>query len=243
MIHKLLLINVLFFFCIPTLGQDAGSVPAPSTPGAMLASARTHVENGDAQAAVAVLEQLAAGGFTGVTAITGDAVLNRLAGEPAYDDLVAAMSVQAFPCEHDQRFREFDFWIGDWDVHVAGGQFAGHNRITAEQAGCVLVESWASATGGTGHSINYFDEARGDWVQIWNDSGGNQIQIRGGLTPSGMLLTGTIHYVATDQTAGFRGLWTPLEDGRVRQFFEQSNDGGETWAPWFEGFYTRRSKP
>jgi hypothetical protein len=38
----------------------------------------------------------------------------------------------------------------------------------------------------------------------------------------------------------FRGLWTPLPDGRVRQFFEQSNDGGETWVPWFEGFYTRK---
>ena len=55
----------------------------------------------------------------------------------------------------------------------------------------------------------------------------------------GMLLIGTIRYVANDTTVDFRGLWTPLEDGRVRQFFEQSNDGGETWAAWFEGFYTR----
>ncbi|MFQ6005872.1 MAG: hypothetical protein ACE5OQ_10245 [Woeseia sp.] len=27
--------------------------------------------------------------------------------------------------------------------------------------------------------------------------------------------------------------------GCVRQYFEQSNDGGEMWAAWFEGFYTR----
>ena len=32
-----------------------------------------------------------------------------------------------------------------------------------------------------------------------------------------------------------------MDDGRVRQFFEQSNDEGETWSPWFEGFYTRQS--
>jgi len=31
-----------------------------------------------------------------------------------------------------------------------------------------------------------------------------------------------------------------LPDGRVRQFFEQSTDGGETWTTWFEGFYTRK---
>ena len=71
--------------------------------------------------------------------------------------------------------------------------------------------------------------------------GGAQISIRGGMTEEGMLLTGQIHYVGNGTTAEFRGLWTPLEDGRVRQFFEQSGDGGESWSPWFEGFYTRRS--
>jgi len=45
--------------------------------------------------------------------------------------------------------------------------------------------------------------------------------------------------VSNGVTAPFRGLWTPQPDGRVRQFFEQSDDGGKTWKPWFEGFYTR----
>ncbi len=54
-----------------------------------------------------------------------------------------------------------------------------------------------------------------------------------------MLLVGKIHYLTNSTTQDFRGLWTLLPDGRVRQFFEQSDDGGETWAPWFEGFYTR----
>jgi hypothetical protein len=31
-----------------------------------------------------------------------------------------------------------------------------------------------------------------------------------------------------------------MPDGRVRQYFEQSNDDGATWEPWFEGFYTRK---
>jgi hypothetical protein len=91
-------------------------------------------------------------------------------------------------------------------------------------------------------SINYLDKTTDEWVQIWNASGGSQINIRGGLTADGMALSGTIHYVANGTTAPFRGLWTPLEDGRVRQYFEQSNDGGKTWVPWFEGFYTRRQE-
>lgn len=153
----------------------------------------------------------------------------------------ALAQAPSFPCEDDERFAEFDFWIGAWDVHVANGTFAGENIIKRAERGCVLIESWQSARGGTGMSINYVDKISNEWVQIWNDASGSQINIRGGLTDEGMLLVGTIHYVANGQTLPFRGLWTPLEDGRVRQFFEQSTDEGTTWTPWFEGFYTRKS--
>ena len=91
-------------------------------------------------------------------------------------------------------------------------------------------------------SVYYLDKATGEWVQVWNAEGGSQIHIRGGMTDEGMELIGQIHDVASDTTSPFRGLWTPLEDGRVRQYFEQSNDGGETWVPWFEGFYTRKQE-
>ena len=146
-----------------------------------------------------------------------------------------------YPCQDDERFSQFDFWVGEWDVHVASGQFAGSNVITSPHHSCVLVETWASATGGGGMSINYLDHESGEWVQIWNDSSGSQIDIRGGLTDDGMLLTGTIHYIGNDQTFPFRGLWTPLPDGRVRQFFEQFDEATESWKPWFEGFYTRKT--
>jgi hypothetical protein len=149
-------------------------------------------------------------------------------------------SAPVFPCEDDARFAEFDFWAGEWDVHVASGQFAGNNVITPTQRDCVLIENWTSATGGTGMSINYLDHDADEWVQIWNDSQGSQINIRGGLTDDGMLLVGTIHYIAQDKTVPFRGLWTLLDDGRVRQFFEQFDEEKDVWAPWFEGFYTRK---
>lgn len=153
-----------------------------------------------------------------------------------------AQQAPTFPCENDARFAEFDFWVGTWDVHIANGTFAGNNTIARDQRGCVLIENWKSARGGTGMSINYVDKTTDEWVQIWNDASGSQISIRGGLTEDGMKLVGTIHYVANDTTLPFRGLWTALPDGRVRQFFEQSTDNGETWTPWFEGFYTRKTE-
>ena len=158
------------------------------------------------------------------------------AGDSAADEQSTAS-----PCETDVRFREFDFWAGEWDVRDAQGTLQGENSITRQEKGCVLVEQWRGVRGSTGMSINYLDRITDEWVQIWHAAGGYQIDIRGGLTDDGMLLRGTIHYIGTGQTAPFRGLWTPLPDGRVRQFFEQSSDDGATWEPWFEGFYTRQS--
>jgi hypothetical protein len=34
--------------------------------------------------------------------------------------------------------------------------------------------------------------------------------------------------------------WTPLPDGRVRQHWESTTDGGRTWSTVFDGYYTRR---
>ena len=205
-----------------------------------LERARLNVLSDDADGAIAELQDLESSGFTAVNFITGDPLLATLKGRSAYDALVARMSVKAFPCEHDDLFSAFDFWVGEWDVHVAGGALAGSNVIERAERGCVLIENWSSASGGTGMSVNYVDKTSDEWVQIWNAAGGSQINIRGGMTDDGMLLTGTIHYVANGTTAPFRGLWTPMADGRVRQFFEQSPDDGETWTPWFEGFYTRK---
>jgi len=54
-------------------------------------------------------------------------------------------------------------------------------------------------------------------------------------------LAGTIHTVGDNATQRFRGLWTALPDGRVRQFFELSTGDGATWATWFDGYYARKS--
>ena len=163
-------------------------------------------------------------------------LLSFFSGQAAFAQTAATPS----PCQEDARFSQFDFWIGNWDVRLASGQLAGTNEVRSLHGGCVIVENWTSATGGTGMSINYLDHATGEWVQIWNGGHGSQINIRGGMTDEGMLLVGTIHEVASDTTAPFRGLWSPLDDGRVRQFFEQYDPDSESWQTWFEGFYSRK---
>jgi hypothetical protein len=202
---------------------------------------RIDVLQGNIDEAMVGLAALVDGGFTALAFIRNDPTIGSMAGSEAFDQLLEELEKVAYPCENDPLFSQFDFWIGEWEVHGSGGQYAGSNVITREQRGCYLSERWVNASGGEGHSINYVDKITDEWVQVWNDASGGQINTRGGLTDDGMSMVGTLLTVGTNTVQAFRALFTPLPDGRVRQFFEVSDDDGETWAPWFEGFYSRKT--
>lgn len=140
-------------------------------------------------------------------------------------------------------FHAFDFWLGEWQVRTADGKVAGVNRITRQQGNCVLLEQWTGASGSTGMSMNFYSPSTDRWRQVWHSASGALIDISGGWNGEAMVLTGSIEYVGNATRHPFRGTWSPLEDGRVRQFFEQSGDGGDTWQAWFEGFYARQEHP
>lgn len=45
----------------------------------------------------------------------------------------------AAPCDAPAH-REFDFWLGQWQVHTPDGEMAGSNHIERGYGGCVLHE-------------------------------------------------------------------------------------------------------
>ncbi|NIP15338.1 MAG: hypothetical protein GWM88_11730 [Pseudomonadales bacterium] len=149
----------------------------------------------------------------------------------------AQASAEPAGCEAAE-YRVFDFWVGDWEVRLADGTLAGHNEVRREEGGCLLREIWRGAQSGSGSSINFFEPVDRTWRQIWVSTTAN-IDISGTAAEGSVVLSGTITYRATAQRFPFRGSWTRLADGRVRQFFEESREKG-VWEPWFEGYYTRQ---
>ncbi len=143
------------------------------------------------------------------------------------------------PCEADSVYRQFDFWVGEWDVFTQQDRQAGTNRIERLLRGCLLLEQWKGASGGEGRSINYFDPIRKRWVQTWVDGQGGIIEAEGAFEAGAMRLEGE-HLYPDGRRELFRMTFTPQTDGTVRQFIEQSKDGGESWYVWFDGKYVRR---
>jgi hypothetical protein len=196
---------------------------------------------GDREAAFAALTT-AGESVASPALLENDKELASLRDTPAFASAVARARALAMPCESMPQARQFDFWLGQWRVEDAGGAHAGDNHIRKAELGCVLIENWTSQNGGTGMSINYFDPVSSQWVQNW--VGLNLLMdLRGGLVEGSMVLEGTVHYYRDGNTTPMRGTWTPLPDGRVRQHFEHSTDGGATWTTWFDGYYRKPAEP
>lgn len=155
----------------------------------------------------------------------------------------AAQQPQTPPsCEQSEKHREWDFWVGDWDVvsNDSARTTAGTNSIQSMHAGCMLLETWNSAGGGAGSSLNYYDPVRDEWRQLWV-APAYVIDIAGGLNDEGsMVLEGELRTFQTQQTSPFRGTWTLIEEDVVRQFFEIVNPQTGEWAPWFDGLYLKK---
>ena len=137
--------------------------------------------------------------------------------------------------------RQFDFWVGDWEVTTPDGKPAGTNKIEPVSNGAGLLENWqgdGQTGGGSGKSLNTYNAGKKQWQQFWVGSGGGVLELAGGMVDGRMVLKGE-HEVRGQRTLE-RITWTPGADGSVRQLWDQSTDGGKTWQVVFDGTYRRK---
>jgi hypothetical protein len=171
--------------------------------------------------------------LTGVLAMTVGDVDIALASDPP-----GASTPAPKPCATPEH-RQFDFWLGDWDVTRPDGKTAGHNRISLILGGCALREEWTGAGGTTGTSLNMYDGGSRKWRQTWVDDGGTVLLLTGEFKDGKMVLEGEIP-AGGGKTSRQRITWTPLASGRVRQLWDSSSDGGKTWKVEFDGTYAKK---
>ncbi len=177
---------------------------------------------------------------SGIARRAANAIL-ALAGAAVVPDASAqaAPASSPPPCAAAEH-RQFDFWIGAWDVFGPAGRQVGTNRIERIADGCALLEQWTGSGNVTGKSLNIYDTTDGHWHQTWVDSGGTLLMLAGGLVDRSMVMTMS-GPAATDRKATVlqRITWTPAPDASVRQLWESSSDDGRNWTVVFDGRYVR----
>lgn len=123
------------------------------------------------------------------------------------------------PCEAPPH-REFDFWVGEWNVSNPGGTHIGTNIVTSELDGCLVQEHWSGANGVRGRSLNAYDPETGAWHQTWASQVPQgltgRLRTSGGIVDGRMVLTGQ-----RDAAGGFtfldRWTWEETAGGDVIQ--------------------------
>jgi hypothetical protein len=135
--------------------------------------------------------------------------------------------------------RQFDFWLGEWDVVNRQGKPEGRSRIESIAEGNGILENWTDGSGTTGKSLSVYNAEKRCWQQFWVGNGTPVLEMSGGLVGGNMVLSGTRSGRANARILD-RFTWTPNADGSVRQHWESSIDGGRTWRDNFDGIYRRR---
>lgn len=144
------------------------------------------------------------------------------------------------PC-HEPVYQLLNFWIGKWNVRLAGGEDApivGTNLIEKSAGGCAVLEHWRDLAGGTGESVFYYHRADKVWKQVWVSADGLVKEKRAVASPAAgaVRFQGEVHMRNGNRVLD-RTTLTPLPGGRVRQHIEASDDAGRTWKTTFDAIY------
>lgn len=200
----------------------------------------SQARSGKTDAAFASLEKAYSGGFSNLTLLASDEDLASLRVSPRWAGFQEEARRLVEPCRARPESRQFDFWVGTWDVQTTTGQPAGENRIDLILGDCVLLENWTSRGGGSGKSMNLFNTEQGYWQQTWVDAKGGVTEFRNGRYENGVMRF-------TAESKGPQGepvlqklAFFNLEPGKVRQLGETSGDGGKTWTVSYDLIYVKR---
>jgi tetratricopeptide (TPR) repeat protein len=208
--------------------------------------ARAYALKNEQDKAFAFLDSAVNTGYKNVTELESHKDFNALRTDTRFKSIVTRANNSAMPCLTQPQMREFDFWLGEWEVYPNGTNvLVGTSKIEMASGGCMILENW-TAIGGVPHngkSMNYVNPQAGKWEQLWIGSGGinqNNPQkfINGVYKDSAMRFDFEQVSAQGKQTGRF--IFFNEGPNQVRQFNEVSSDGGKTWTTVYDFVYKRK---
>lgn len=137
--------------------------------------------------------------------------------------------------------RQFDFWLGEWDVSPTGQTFViAESTISLHGQGCVIMENWRPLSGAHGYSINMYDSTDSLWHQEYGDATGQRTTFSGRFE-NGVMHLDNLSAPPPNAPQGLRRRmnFQQVDANTVRQWGESST-GGE-WTVTWDLTYRRRA--
>lgn len=74
-----------------------------------------------------------------------------------------SQSTQKAACS-GEKYSQFDFWEGSWNVYDTSGKIIGTNHLVKMQENSVMQDNWISKSGPSrGTSYNYYNKVDDTW--------------------------------------------------------------------------------
>jgi hypothetical protein len=146
------------------------------------------------------------------------------------------------PCSGNPVYRQFDFWIGEWEAFGPGGKKSGDSRIELLLDSCIILENWTSTQGNfAGKSYNSYNAATGKWQQYWVDNKGGITEYFNGHFESNKMILQTANIKQPNGSYKIMKMtFYNLGQSKLRQHGESSTDEGRTWKTDFDLEYRRK---
>ncbi len=215
------------------------NVALTNNPNAMYNVACAHARLGEKEKALAWLIKADANQLPPFVNISTDADLAVLSDDARFKELADAREKKRRPCLYSAAARQFDFWVGEWDVLNLQNQKAGSSVIQQVAEGCGILENWTDRFGSTGKSLNFYDSVSHKWNQYWIGPMGGATRYAGGYSDGAMRFEAEPANANGANTLR-RLTFFNIDANTVRQFSEQSTDGGKTWTVIYDFKYVRR---
>ncbi len=158
---------------------------------------------------------------------------------------VAEAQSGKLPCSRPE-YRQFDFWIGEWEAFGVNGKKAGDSKISLILDSCIILEEWTSASVQqglryAGKSFNTYNATTIQWQQTWVDNaGGTNEYMQGKFENNQIIFSSTPFKFSKDTMAIRKMTFTNLSPAKLRQHGEISKDNGITWATEYDLEYRRK---
>jgi len=138
---------------------------------------------------------------------------------------------------HSQDGGEFNFWVGKWNLsweYSDGSIGKGVNDIINRLDGKVIQENFEATDSGPykgfkGTSISVFNPNSKSWHQAWADNQGGFFNFVGEVS-EGRRIFKTKPYKKDGKEIILRMVFKDIQQDSLTWEWEQSVDGGKTWA-------------
>jgi hypothetical protein len=148
------------------------------------------------------------------------------------------------PCTQPEQ-KQFDFWIGNWDLTWPGNNpneiVHGTNNIKRVMDGCVVEENFSGghSTHLRGMSVSLFDARAGKWKQTWVDNEDGYLDFIGEFK-DGQMILGREAVGPGGRRPLQRMVFKNITANAFDWSWESSKDDGKTWQVQWPIHYRRK---